>query len=101
MICVDNNFLVLLFDLNAKAPTDPTTGLPIERLQERLDLLQQTWRDNNEKILLPDPVLSEFLILADADRNTYLQKFQHSPNYEIRPFDTRAAIELAAMYLKE
>ncbi|MGD9562551.1 MAG: hypothetical protein AB7F88_10645 [Pyrinomonadaceae bacterium] len=98
MICVDNNFLVLLFFPGVPARPDPSTGKPTEQLQERLKLLQDNWQTNHETILLADPALCEFLILAYADRTTYLRQFQNSPNYEIRPFDTRAAIELASMY---
>ncbi len=101
MICVDNNFLVLYFDLPAKVPNDPNTGAPPTRLPERLELLKETWKGANEKILLPDPVLAEFLIFTGADAPKYLTEFKNAANFEIRPFDTRAAVELAAMYWAE
>ena len=57
MICVDNNILVLLYgELSTKPPVDPTTGLVVERFQDRLHLLQETWKTRGEKILIPDPV---------------------------------------------
>lgn len=103
MICVDNNFLVLLIKPDSDPPDDPNTGRPVERVPERIELLKKTWNDTGEVILIPDPVLSEFMMLSDVDKDRvfHLDRFKNSPNYEIKPFDTRAAIELAIMYIKE
>lgn len=103
MICVDNNFLVLFIKPEAVPPIDPSTGNLVERVPERIELLKKTWNDAGEVILIPDPVLSEFMMLSDEDpdRVFHLGRFQNSPNYNIKPFDTRAGLELAAMYVKE
>lgn len=46
-------------------------------------------------------MLCEFLILTGESANDYLNKLQNSQHYALRPFDTLAAAELAAMYLHE
>lgn len=99
MICLDSTFLGLLLHPEAKAPTDPTTKLPIERLPDRLELLRETWVDDHEKVMIPTPVLSEFLILAGRDGPTYLEKIHNTSNFVIEPFDEMAAVELAALHV--
>lgn len=103
MICVDNNFLVLLIKPDLTSVIDPATGVPTERIPERIELLQETWEKDNEVILIPDPALAEFLMFADedADRLFYLNEFRTKQSFEIKPFDTAVAIELAAMYIRE
>ena len=101
MICIDNTLLVLLFHPDAKAPDDPNTNQPIERLRDRLDFLIETWKEKREKIIIPTPALSEFLVKAQDDAQEYLDRLRNTQNFDIRPFDEMAAVELAAIYLKE
>src|SRR5262245_6064882 len=49
---------------------------------------------------MPTPVLSEFLVLADADGPKYLAEIESNDVYEIQPFDTVAAIEAARAQAK-
>jgi hypothetical protein len=55
----------------------------------------------SERIILPTPVLSEFLILAGRDASAYLEKLAGMRNTLIRPFDEMAAIELAAVEVED
>jgi hypothetical protein len=71
MVAIDNMTLALLLHPKAKQPNNPT------------------------------PVLSEFLILAGKEGPLYLEKIQAARTLLVRPFDERAAIELAAMELAD
>lgn len=99
MICVDNTFLTLILHPGARPPEDPNTGQPIERLADRLDLVRETWEADNEKVGIPAPVLSEFLVLADADGSQYLDDIAASTHFVVLPFDQKSAIELAAIHI--
>jgi predicted nucleic acid-binding protein len=100
MIVVDNTFLSLLFYPEAKPPNDPKTGKPIDRLRERIDDLVARWRTDRDRILIPAPVLSEFLYLAENDGPAYLAEIDSDPLFRVRGFDQKAAIELAALNLR-
>jgi predicted nucleic acid-binding protein len=95
MIAIDSTFLPLLLSHPARWPDDPATERPIERLQERVDLLIATFQEEKETLVIPTPVVSEFLVLADNDGQKYLDKMQRTPLYSIKNFDLMAAIELA------
>jgi predicted nucleic acid-binding protein len=99
MVGVDNTFLTLLFHPKARPPKDPSTGLPVDRLDERIDLLIETLEEDAETIIIPTPVLTEFLVLAENDGPRYLTEIDQNRLYRIEPFDVKAAIELAAFHL--
>jgi predicted nucleic acid-binding protein len=98
MIAIDNTLLSLLLHPKARPPKDPA-GKPVSRLEDRLELLTQEWEEDAEKVLIPAPVLSEFLILADKDGPTYLNDIDASPYFIVGSFDQKAAVELAVMSL--
>jgi hypothetical protein len=52
-------------------------------------------------MILPTPVLSEFLILAGKEAPAYLDKLSGMKNILIKPFDQVAAIELAAIEVED
>lgn len=62
MVVLDNTLLSLLFHEKARAPIDPNTGKRLAHVKERLELLMETWQLDSERILIPAPVLTEFLI---------------------------------------
>lgn len=101
MVSVDCNFLSLLLHPEAKAPDDPSTGQPIERLSDRLEALTERLDEEDERIIIPMPVLAEFLILAGREAPDYLQKISTSKTLLLKPFDERAAIELAALEIAD
>lgn len=97
MVVFDNTFLTLALHPLAKPPLDPSTKLPVNWLNERIELLLDTLADDHETIIIPTPVLSEFLILAGADGPKYLTQIDRGSIFRIEPFDTKAAIELATI----
>lgn len=99
MIAVDNTLLTLMLHPSAKPPQDPSTGLPVSDLRDRIDLLIETLDKNRDQIIIPTPVISEFLILAEKDGPKYLAEINRKGIFRIEAFDTRAAVELAAVEL--
>ena len=73
----------------------PRSG--VDRAKERIQYLLDTLRNDKETVIIPAPVLAEFLIFAGKDGPAYLVKIRESPAIRVEPFDERAAIELADM----
>jgi predicted nucleic acid-binding protein len=96
VVLFDNNVLCLLLHPEADIPNDPDTGKPVTRGKDRISFLIETLRESGTRILIPTPVLSEFLTVADTK---YLDEINHSIWFEVGPFDQRAAIE-AGLALK-
>ncbi|MEM9624332.1 MAG: hypothetical protein AAF993_22015, partial [Pseudomonadota bacterium] len=97
MAVFDAAFLVYLFDADANPPLDPETGEPVTHLRERIDHLVNQLDQSNEKIIIPTPALSEYLVHAEqagVDRLHYLQS--HGV-FQIAEFGALAAVELAAL----
>jgi len=89
MVVFDNSIFCLTLHPDAK----PRSG--VDRVRDRIEHLLNTLRDNRETIIIPAPVLSEFLVFAGSDAPAYLLKIRDSSTLRIEPFDERAAIELA------
>lgn len=92
MVLFDTNVLCLLLHPDADIPNDPASGQPIEQPQERVNYLRDRLQDAGVRIVIPAPVLSEFLTMASAD---YMLQITQSMWFEVAPFDQRAAIESA------
>src|SRR5579872_2593649 len=101
MVAIDNTFLTLMLHPTARPPKDPSTGKPVERVEDRIEKLLEDLDSESERIILPTPVLSEFLILAGKDASSYLEKLAVNKNILIRPFDEISAIELAALEVED
>jgi predicted nucleic acid-binding protein len=101
MVAIDNTFLSLMLHPRAKPPKDPATGKPVERIDDRIEKLQEDLDSESERMILPTPVLSEFLILAGRDGPAYLEKLSAMKNILVKPFDQVAAIELAAVEVED
>jgi predicted nucleic acid-binding protein len=101
MVAIDNTFLSLMLHPRAKPPKDPATGKPVERISDRIEKLLEDLDSESERIILPTPVLSEFLILAGRDGPGYLEKLSGMKNILVKPFDQVAAIELAAVEVED
>lgn len=97
MVVLDANMLLLMMGSDAKPPKDPRTGQPIERAKERIDHLIATLDRSRTKVLVPTPVLSEILVRAGDAGPNYLEFLNASARFKIVPFDTRAAVEVAAL----
>jgi predicted nucleic acid-binding protein len=96
MAVFDSAVLTLLLWDQAKPPQDPTTGKPVERCKERMELLVEVLHKTKQTILIPTPVISEVLTVSSASLR-YIAILQKTAVFRIEPFDTRAAIELAEM----
>ncbi len=101
MVAIDNTTLALLLHPQAKPPEDPKTKRPLEKAQQRIEQLISDLDADAERVVIPTPVLCEFLILAGKEGPLYLEKIQAARTLLVRPFDERAAIELAAMELAD
>lgn len=97
MAAFDAMFLVLMFESNANIPIDSSTGQPVERAKERIEYLIDTLTEQNEKIIVPTPALSEFLVGAKERGADYLTLVERQSTFSIEPFGKRAAIELATV----
>ena len=95
----DSNFLTLILHPGAKPPLDPVTREPLSEVALRMDTLVEKLNKAGDKVIVPTPVLAEFLVLAGNDANRYLSELHNLANIYIRPFDTRAAIELVSFEL--
>lgn len=100
MAVFDSTTLLYLLDPSAKPPTDPSTGQPVARAKERMDLLLTALKEREEAVLIPTPVLCEVLVGAGGAGPEYLNILSDTSSFRIAPFDERAAIELAEMTRK-
>jgi predicted nucleic acid-binding protein len=101
MVAIDSTFLSLMLHPHAKPPKDPATGKPIERIHDRIEKLLEDLDSESERMVLPTPVLSEFLILAGKDGPEYLNRLSGMKNILVKPFDEKAAVELAAREVED
>lgn len=95
MVVFDSSVLLLVLDPNAKAPTDPATGQPLDKAAERIEYLIENLSADKEKIVIPTPVLSEVLVHAGDALQPYLDILNGQAAFRIAPFDQKAAIEAA------
>ena len=97
MIAFDTSTILLALDPKCRPPIDPATGKPLTHCRDRVDNLIKTISNAKLRILIPTPVLSEFLVKAGPNKAQYVEELAKSPVFRIEPFDSRAAIELAEM----
>lgn len=98
MVVFDTSVLAIAFDKDASVPIDPETGASLEKCKERIDFLIKTLSRSKSRILIPTPVLSEYLIQGGTDKDKRLQEFYTSKVFSIAPFDQRAAVECAMLH---
>jgi predicted nucleic acid-binding protein len=101
MVVLDNTFLALMLNSKARPPKDPSTQKPVERIADRIEKLLEDLDAESERMIVPTPVLSEFLVLADQSAPEYLNRLAEMKNILVKPFDEKAAIELAAIELDD
>jgi rRNA-processing protein FCF1 len=85
-VVLDSTFLIDIF--NPKISGDQRIGL---------DLLISQLSKTKTKALIPAPCLTELLIHADKASAAYNEKLNTNANFEIIPFDRRAATECALL----
>ena len=100
MIGVDETFLTLVFYPESDPPSDPKTHKPVTRLNERIEFLVDSWEAARETIIVPTPVITEFLYLAGEFASDYLAELENNSVFKAADFDKLAAVELAALHNK-
>jgi len=88
MVGFDAHFVML-----ALRPAIPAS---VPRAKERVEHLLATLQKAGERIVIPTPALSEFLVHAGAAGPRYLDTIQRSARFKISPYGVRAAVEVAA-----
>jgi hypothetical protein len=97
MVVIDATTLMLMLRPGTPIPNGPS-GVPIDRPKDRIDYLVQQLDKAKVRILIPTPALSEALVRAGAVASQQIvDHLQRYSVFSIEPFDTLAAIELAAM----
>jgi hypothetical protein len=97
MVVFDTSCILLTLDPKTRPPIDPKTGVALTNYKKRVDFLIQRLGNAKEEIVIPTPVLSEFLVGAGQNRHEYIEKFISSRHFTIAEFDMLAAIELALL----
>lgn len=94
---IDATMLLLMLRPGTPVPAG-AGGVPPERPKDRIDHLVNELGRTNSKLIIPTPALSEALVYAGADASQKIvEELTKYAVFQIAPFDTRAAIELAAM----
>lgn len=98
MVSLDNTALSILLFKSSRVPLDFRTKQPIHNARERMEVLVSDLSRKGEKILIPDPALSEFLVtavFAGASVQDYLKIITDAQYVTTKPFGVRAAVEVA------
>ncbi len=96
IVAFDASILIYVIDEQAKPPTDPATGNPVDHCRERVRHLLASLQQQNAKIVVPTPALAEVLVRAANGGPEFLRILSSSRHFRIAPFDERAAVEFAA-----
>ena len=88
---------MLLLDPSLPAPVDRATGERVTEVERRIGHLVGSLHKDRTKIIVPTPVLAEVLTRAERAGADYFTKLNRSAAFQIVPFGTQAAIELARM----
>jgi hypothetical protein len=96
----DAGFISILFDDRARVPRDSKGKPVIEQAQARIDFLVQTITERRDKIIIPAPALTEFMLLAADRYRDYLTIIKRKAIFEIAGFDDPEAIELVEHWTK-
>lgn len=97
MVVFDTSTLILALDPKARPPMHPETGKPVEQCKERVEHLLTSLSKARTMVLIPTPVLTEYLVKAGPNKHLMIERFTNSKNFEIGPFDLRAAVETAEL----
>jgi predicted nucleic acid-binding protein len=73
----------------------PSIPASVDNAKERVLLLLEELRLSNEKVVIPTPALTEFLVHAEEAGPRYLDEIQKSSKFKIASYGVRAAIDVA------
>ncbi|MGH9904545.1 MAG: hypothetical protein ACRD8U_03045 [Pyrinomonadaceae bacterium] len=95
MVVFDTTTILLVIDPKARPPVEPGTTMPVPKCAERVEFLLKGLSEREVRVMVPTPVISEFLIKGGKNKDQFAQAFISSRNFVVGDFDIRAAIELA------
>lgn len=98
LVAFDTGMLSLALHQTARIPIDPETGTALTKARKRIEFLIEELTTQKATIIIPAPALSEFLVVAYPQGPDYIRTLTKSARFEIRPFDTMAAVEAAEMF---
>ncbi len=101
MVVFDTSVIAIAFDQNAAIPLDPITGVPVTECRARVDYLLKNLAASKARILVPTPVIAEFMVEGGPDREKRLDLIANSRVFVVAPFDLRAAVECALIEASE
>lgn len=93
MVVFDTSSIILALVPNAKPPTDNNKQV-VTNCKERIEYLIETLNKAKTSILIPTPVLAEYLVGVGTDKHEFVEKIIKSRYFEVCSFDIKAAIEL-------
>jgi hypothetical protein len=97
MVVIDATILLLMLRPGTPVPAGPS-GTQIDKPKERIDFLVKELEKQRTKIIIPTPALAEALVQAGpSGTQQIIEHLQKYAVFRIEPFDTRAAVEVAAM----
>jgi len=100
MVVIDATNLLLMLRPGTHVPAGKD-GLPVDKPKERIEYLIARLDKEKTKVIIPTPALSEALVRAGSvATQEIVEKLQKFSVFRIESFDTRAAIEVAAMTRK-
>jgi predicted nucleic acid-binding protein len=88
MVAFDAHFVML-----ALRPAIPAS---VDRAKDRVTNLVADLQKRGERILVPMPALTEFLVHAGTAGQSYLEELQKSSKFRLAPYGLRAAVEVAS-----
>jgi hypothetical protein len=93
MVVIDSTLLLLMM-----RPEMAAASVKVDKAKERIEFLIQELHRSSTKIIIPTPALSEILVRAGAAASQQIvETLSKVAVFSIESFDTRAAIEMAAM----
>src|SRR5262245_61917353 len=97
MVVIDSTNLLLMLRPGTPVSSGPD-GKPVDRAKERIEYLVHRLNKEKSKIIIPTPAPSEALVKAGAAASQRIvEELQNYAVFSIEPFDTLAALEVAAM----
>lgn len=97
-LLVDNNILIQILAPNATGLRDPDSDEELDYIAERAIEFVAQVESKGAVIVIPAPVLSEFLIGIEKEKfQEFLDILNGNACFELADFDTAAAIECAQL----
>lgn len=97
MAVFDTNFLIHLLDPEANPLAVPRAGEAVSDLKSKIEHLVSELEGKGETVIIPTPVLSEYLIKAENAGEQRLEVMQDKRSLKVVGFGKRAAIVLAEL----